>query len=108
MNESLLISTSNRNLERKLKIFGFEVFDLLILAMVLSGLNLFLKGIQLQTPIVWGGTLLFGGVLYFSKKNKPENFLLFKLRFWLRPASYFANAFDLDQLPYMRKPHDAE
>lgn len=100
--EGLLVSTSNRNLERKIKIFGFEIFDLLILGIVLAILNLIFKSTSLQMPIVWGGTLIFGLVLYFTKKNKPENYLLYKLQYWFRPATYYASSFDLQQKPYLK------
>lgn len=99
----LLVSTTNRNLERKILIFGFEIFDTLIIAIVLSTLNFLFKNISYKIPIIWGGTFLFSLILYFSKRNKPENFLIHKIRYWFNPAIFYAGSFDLKQTPYIKK-----
>ena len=98
---SVLISHCNRNLERKVKIFGFEIFDLLLLGIVLAVLNITFKMSNYSFFISWGGTVLMGSLLYITKRNKPENFLLHKLQYWFRPRVYFAGIFDVNQKGYV-------
>ena len=103
--ETLLVSPSNRNLERKIRLFGFEIFDLLILSGCLSLFNIAFKGIPYQMPLVWGVTGLCALLIFFTKRNKPENYLLYKVRYWFSPAVFYATGFDLKMIPYLEREH---
>ena len=95
-----------RQLEAPLKLFGFEIFDLLIIFLNLSVLNLLFGNTEVKYPIVWGVTIILGGVLYFSKRNKPENYLLHKIEYLRTPASFSAGIPDSKYIPYFKKGHD--
>lgn len=101
--DGLLVSDGGRNLERHIKIFGFEIFDLLVIFSTLSVLHLFLGQTVLRIPVVWGGTALLALTLFVTKRNKPENYLLHKIRYWFRPAVFYATSFDLECRPYIRR-----
>lgn len=71
----ILWSSVPRALESRTKIFGFELGDLLIIFLYLSISNLFFGQTRLKIPIVWIGTFSIAGVLYFVKRNRPDEFL---------------------------------
>lgn len=100
---SLLVSQTNRQLQRSIKIVGFEIFDLLIIFSYLSLMSLLLGSSSLKTPIAWGGAVLIAIVLFITKRNKPENYLVHKIRYWLKPGTYFASPFDIEFQRYLTK-----
>ncbi len=77
-------------LENKLMIFGFEVFDLLSIFLVLSVLNFIFGATSMKLFFVWIPTLFIAFVLHYGKKGKPDKFLLHWVRFQYRPGSYSA------------------
>ncbi len=82
-------------LDKKLKVFGFEVMDLLALFLTISILNFIFGKTDLKLVLVWMPSLALAATLYFSKRGKPENYLIHWLRF-----QYFASfysAFDETQ-----------
>ena len=86
----LLTSKTFRCLERKAKIMGFELFDVLLVGLTISLSNLFIGQIPLRLFVTWTPALILAGVLWFGKRGKPDNFLLHWLRFKIGPSSYSA------------------
>lgn len=86
----LLTSKTYRCLERKAKIMGFELFDMLIIGITISVTNLFVGQIPYRLLVTWTPALLLAGVLWFGKRDKPENFLIHYLRFKVGPNVYSA------------------
>ena len=84
------LSTSKtfRCLERKSKILGFEIFDVLIIGITLSVANLLVGETSYRLLITWTPAILIAGVLWIGKRGKPENYLLHLLRFHLSPNYY--------------------
>jgi len=86
----LVTSKTFRCLERKAKILGFEIFDVLLLGITLSVMNLFVGEIPYRLLVTWAPASLLAGVLWFGKRGKPENYLLHLIRFHLSPNYYCA------------------
>ena len=93
----------SRQLEAPLKLFGFEIFDLLIIFLNLSILNLIFSHTSFKYPVVWGSTLVLALVLYFSKKNKPPNYLLHKIEHLRKPSTFSAGVPDFNYTPYIKE-----
>jgi hypothetical protein len=53
-----------RSLEKKAKLFGFELPDLLIVFLYLAVSNLVFGHTRLRPLFVWGGTLTIAGVFF--------------------------------------------
>ena len=79
-----------RCLDRKAKILGFELFDVLMIGIVLSAMNLIVGEIPYRLLVTWTPALILAGVLWVGKRGKPENYLLHLLRFYLSPNYYCA------------------
>lgn len=76
----------SKSLDRKLLIMGFEVPDLLVIFLLLSILNFFFGSSSYQLFLVWLPPALVALVLKIAKKNKPDNFLLHFIRYWVSPG----------------------
>ena len=72
---SLDVSKVPRALEKKTRLFGFELGDVLLVFLYLSLTNFLFGQTQLKFPVVWCGTIALACVLYFVKRGKPDNFL---------------------------------
>jgi len=86
----LLTSKTFRCLERKAKIMGFELFDVLLIGITISLANLFIGQIPYRLIVTWAPAILLAGVLWFGKRGKPDNFLLHWVRFKVGPNTYSA------------------
>lgn len=86
----LLTSKTFRCLERKAKIMGFELFDMLLIGMTISVSNLLIGQIPFRLFVAWTPALLIAGVLWFGKRGKPDGFMLHWLRFKIGPSVYCA------------------
>jgi len=100
---SLSVTKVPRALDNRLRLFGFELADLLLIFLYLSVSNLFFGPTRLKFPIVWCGTLLLACVLHFVKKGKPENYLQHLLQFKMNPAIYSAASTDTEYQPLLKK-----
>ena len=76
----------SRCLDKKMILFGFEVPDLLAIFLVLSILNFMFGGTDLKIFLVWIPSLALAGLLRFSKRGKPENYLIHWARYQIRPG----------------------
>lgn len=94
-----LISKVPRALETKTRLFGFELGDLVIIFLYLAISNLIFGTTKLKIPIVWLGTLAIAGVLYFAKRNKPENHLQHWGEFMRLPGVLSAGTADTEYRP---------
>ena len=95
-----------RALEAKTRLFGFEIGDLLIIFLYLAISNLVFGTTRLKFPMVWIGTPLIAGVLYFAKRNKPDNFLQHWGEFKRMPGILSAGKPDTDYQPYFQTLND--
>lgn len=100
---SLLSSKVPRALENKTKLLGFELGDLLLLFLYLALTNLLFGTTSLKIPIVWGGTIGLGAILYFVKRDKPDGYLQDLGEFYRSPGIYTAGLSDTEYQPYLLK-----
>lgn len=107
---SLLVSKVPRSLETKMRLFGFELGDLLVVFLYLALSNLAFGSTRLKIPVVWVGTLVLGCGLYFLKRGKPEGFLQHYGEYLRRPTVLSAGLPDLEHENYLEgaKTHDNE
>lgn len=77
-------------LDKKLKVFGFEVMDLLTLFLTISILNFIFGKTDFKFILVWIPSTLLAGILYYGKRGKPENYLIHWFRFQFFPSIYTA------------------
>lgn len=99
---SLFVTKVPRNLDNRLRLFGFELADLLIVFLYLSVSNLVFGATRLKVPFVWVGTLAIAGTLYFVKRGKPDGYLQHLIQFKLRPTAFVAGAADTGYQPLIR------
>ena len=102
------IQTSNihRNLDSKLKIFGFEAFDLLFALIIASLMNLLFAQTKLAVIFVVGLPLFLLLTLYFLKKDKAENYLIHLLRYHLQSDFQSAGEDSEREFKYRRKIYE--
>lgn len=77
-------------LEKKTLILGFEIFDLFLLCILLSVLNLVCGNSQWKLFYTWVPTLILAVALRYGKKDKPDNFMVHWLKFQFSPGVYSA------------------
>lgn len=83
---ALKYTVVSKCLDKKLRIAGFEIPDLLILFLTVSILNFVFGRTDMKLFLVWVPSLLLAGLLYFGKKGKPDNYMVHWLRFQFRPG----------------------
>ena len=97
---SLMVSKVPRSLDSKTRLFGFELGDLLLVFLYLAVSNLAFGSTRLKFPTVWLGTLALALVLYFVKRNKPDNHLQHLCEYFRSPGVLSAGVPDTDYQPY--------
>jgi hypothetical protein len=97
---SLMVSKVPRSLDSKTRLFGFELGDLLLVFLYLAISNLVFGSTRLKFPLVWLGTLVLALILYFVKRNKPDNHLQHLGEYLRAPGVLSAGAPDTDYQPY--------
>ena len=85
-----LMSKVHRHLDAPLKILGFEAPDLLGVLLFASIMNVIFGQTALSALMVFVFPFLFGCILYWSKRNKPEKFLIHFIRYHFQPGFYEA------------------
>jgi hypothetical protein len=92
-------------LDKKMIVFGFEVPDLLAIFLTLSILNFLFGTTSFKLVLVWLPSIALALVLKYSKRGKPDNYLVHWLRFQLRPGhlSAFKDATDWALPPRLKK-----
>ncbi|MGZ6442417.1 MAG: hypothetical protein ACXWRU_20340 [Pseudobdellovibrionaceae bacterium] len=101
--ETLLTSTVPRTLETKNKILGFELLDVLLLLLNLSIQNLIFGGTALKIPMVFGTSLVIGGLLFFLKKGKPDQYLPHFFEHMISATHRPTNSLDEKYRPFVKK-----
>lgn len=96
----LLNSKVPRSLEKKTRLFGFELADLLIIFLYLALSNLVFGQTKLKPLMVWGGTIAIASSLYFFKRGKPDQYLQHYGEFLNSPSVLSAAVSDSDYRPY--------
>ena len=83
-------SIVHRGLNVKMKIGSLEALDLIICLILMASLNWVMGKTSLGPWIAFGvpGLLLLG--LYIGKRNRPDDFLLHLIRYYLTPGFYSA------------------
>ena len=88
---SIKTTRVSRSLDRKLKIFGFEVFDLLLVFLLLAVLNLLFGGGGVTSVVsVWLPPAFLALTLRIVKRGKPEKHLFHEVKYRLDPGIYSA------------------
>lgn len=64
-----------RSLEKKVKLFGFKLSDLMLVSVYLAMSDLIFGQTKLKFLMVWVGTAVMAAALYFLKRGKPDSFL---------------------------------
>ena len=86
---SLKVTPSNPTLDRKLKLLGFEIPDLIFLLILLSVLNfIFQDGLKLF--FVWVPTSTAAIILRLGKRGKPDKYLVHLIKYWMSPGVHSA------------------
>lgn len=99
----ILHSKVPRSLEKKARIFGFELGDLLLIFLYLAVSNLVFGQTKLKPLLVWGGTLGLASVVYFIKRGKPDGYIQHYGEFLTKPSVYSAALPDTEYRPYFQK-----
>ena len=72
-------------LDRRSKIFGFEMFDLFLIFFTMAILNFIFSQFSYRFFLVWVPTVLLTLVLRIVKVGKPDNYLKHLVVFHLNP-----------------------
>ncbi len=97
---ALLVSKVPRSLEIKVRLFGFELGDLLLVFLYLSISNLFFGSTRLKFLVVWLGTLGIAAFLYFVKRGKPDHHLQHYGEYLRTPDVLSAGVADVEHVAY--------
>ncbi len=103
--ESLFTSVVYRNLDSKIKIVGLEALDLIVILLIASVMNLIFGQTPLALYFVFLLPTFLGALLYFGKRNKPDNFLVHFLKYYLEEGLIEANSQNCE-LNLQRKIYD--
>ncbi|MBF0361156.1 MAG: hypothetical protein HQK49_09100 [Oligoflexia bacterium] len=88
--DELRSSVVHKNLDKKIKLAGFELLDVLSVLFLSSVMNLIFGRTSISFLMVFIVPLTVGVILHFGKKNKSENFILHFIRYYLIPGRYEA------------------
>jgi hypothetical protein len=91
-------SVVHRNLDAKLKIFGFELYDLLAILLIAAIMNLVFGRTSLSFLMVFLVPGFLAVILYFGKRNKPDQFLVHLVRYYLAPGVYSPGVLPKDEV----------
>ena len=95
----LVVSKVPRSLDSKTRLFGFELADLLLIFLYLALSNFMFGNTPLKFPVVWLGTVLIAGILFFVKRNKPDHYLEHWGEFRRTPGILSAASPDIEYQP---------
>ena len=80
------VTEVNKSLDKKLKILGYEVPDILLIFLFIGVMNFIVKDGSDKIFYVWIPGIVLAIVLRIFKRNKPDNFLIHWVRYHLLPA----------------------
>jgi hypothetical protein len=87
-------STVHRRLDAKIKIVGLEAHDLLFVLLFAATMNLIFGQTPFGTVMVFVIPIIMALILFFIKRNKPENYLIHLIRFHMEPGHLSAGETD--------------
>lgn len=96
----LHISKVPRALEKKNRILGFEIGDIVLIFLYLSVSNFIFGQTDLKFVVVWCGTFILALALYFLKKGKPDNYIQHYGEFMFSQGVFSSGAADIEYIPY--------
>ena len=99
----LKTSRVHRALEAKIKIAGMEASDLFLVLILANFMELILGHTQLRGIFVFVLPLILTALLFWTKRGKPENYLLYLIRYHCSPSKYSAGASPKDEEQRKRK-----
>ena len=99
-------SSVHRNLDAKMKILGFEAMDLLFVMIVAAVMNLFFGQSSFSVVFVFFTPLLLLMILFFGKKNKPDDYLIHLLRYHIQDDFMSAGKDSEQEFKYRRKIYE--
>lgn len=85
-------STVHRRLDSKLKIVGMEAHDLLFILLFAAVMNLIFGQTPLGSIMVFVVPIVMAAILFFVKRNKPENYLVHIIKFHIDPGHLSAGS----------------
>lgn len=100
-------SQVSQSLDRKLKIAGFEIPDLLAIFLLLSLLNFVFGQSSYKFFLAWIPSALFAVVLRLGKKGKPDNYLVHLGKFTVR-SKYLSSFIEPTHNPIIKRPKTSE
>lgn len=83
---NLKVTPVSKCLDKKMMILGFEIPDLLFMFLMMSVLNFLFGSTSLKWLFVWLPSLSLAMVIRFTKRGKPDNYLVHWLRFQVKPG----------------------
>lgn len=86
----LKVTPVSKCLDKKMMILGFEIPDLLFIFLMMSVLNFLFGSTSLKWLFVWLPSLSLAMTIRFTKRGKPENYLVHWLRFQIKPGVLMA------------------
>jgi len=93
---SLYVSSVPRALEKKTRLLGFEIGDLLLVFLYLTTSNFLFGQTQAKFLLVWCGTIALALSLYFLKKGKPDNYIQHYSEYLISGGIYSSAATDIE------------
>ena len=82
----LKMTSVSKCLDKKMMIMGFEIPDLLFIFLTMSILNFLFGSTSMKWLFVWLPSLSLGLTLKFTKRGKPDNYLIHWLRYQIKPG----------------------
>jgi len=84
-------STVHRRLDSKLKIVGLEAHDLLFVLLFAAIMNLVFGQTKSGVVMVFFVPMLMATILFFTKRNKPEHYLIHLMKFLIMSGGFSAS-----------------
>ncbi len=88
--EPLKTSTVHRNLDRRPKILGMEMQDVVLVMLLASVMNLIFGATRLGAYITFIPPTIMAIVLLVGKRGRPDKFLVHLIRYHITPGFYSA------------------
>jgi hypothetical protein len=82
----LKVTPVSKCLDKKMMILGFEIPDLLFIFLTMSVLNFLFGSTSLKWLFVWLPSLSLATLIRYTKRGKPDNYLIHWLRFQIKPG----------------------
>ena len=86
----LVTRSMSKCLDKKLILFGFEIFDIFVIFLTLALLNFLFGNSNYKILLVWLPVAALAATLRLGKRGKPEKFILHWLKYQFKPGIYSA------------------